>query len=51
MLGLGVSKAEKNNEGLARGKVMFSGFNSGEVKSEEVWLEGGPSVPLRDCRP
>ena len=50
VLGPAVNKVGKNNEGLARRKVMFSGFGSGEVQSERVWLVGGPSLPLRDWR-
>ena len=26
------------------------GLGGGEVVSEEVWLGGGPSVPLRDTK-
>lgn len=49
VLGPVVNKDRKNHEGLARGKVMFSVFCS-EVQSDGVWLVGGSSLPLWDCR-
>lgn len=33
------------------GRICSVDLGSGEAMSEAVWLDGGPSVPLRDTRP